>query len=100
MMTFPQVAPALFMQARQDRIIALAHVEALANRYGGARKLAIVDGTHSSPRNGAARAFIAQYLKKNVTLPPEGLRPDVGDRDRCLELSPWHRPRSSMPPAA
>ena len=42
-------APALFMQARSDRIIALKHVEALANRYGGSRKLAIVDGTHSSP---------------------------------------------------
>lgn len=88
------------MQARSDRIIALQHVEALANRYGGARKLAIVDGTHSSPRNGAARQFIAQYLRKNVALPPEAARPDVGHRDRALELAPWHRPRAALPPPA
>lgn len=94
------VTPALFMQARSDRIIALAHVEGLANRYGGTRKLAIVDGTHSSPRNGAARHFIAQYLKKNLKLPPESSRPDTRNRDRYLELSPWHRPRSALPPAA
>ncbi|KAH8094267.1 palmitoyl-(protein) hydrolase [Aureococcus anophagefferens] len=92
------VTPALFMQARSDRIIALSHVEGLANRYGGTRKLAIVDGTHSSPRNGAARHFIAMYLKKNVKLPPEAARPDTRNRDRYLELSPWHRPRSALPP--
>ena len=34
------MAPALFMQARNDKIIAMSHVEALANKYAGPRKLA------------------------------------------------------------
>ena len=77
-------APALFTQARSDRIIALKHVEALANRYGGSRKLAIVDGTHSSPRNGAARQFVARYLKKHVRLPEDAAVADGAARDRAL----------------
>ena len=92
-------APALFMQARSDRIIALKHVEALANRYGGSRKLAIVDGTHSSPRNGAARQFVARYLKKHVRLPEDAVVADGAARDRALELAPWHRARAALPPA-
>merc|ERR1712138_327215 len=80
-------APALFMQARSDRIIALKHVEALANCYGGSRKLAIVDGTHSSPRNGAARQFVARYLKKHVRLPEDAAVADGAARDRALELA-------------
>ena len=92
-------APALFMQARSDRIIALKHVEALANRYGGSRKLAIVDGTHSSPRNGAARQFVVRYLKKHVRLPEDAAVADGAARDRALELAPWHRARAALPPA-
>lgn len=92
-------APALFMQARSDRIIALKHVEALANRYGGSRKLAIVDGTHSSLRNGAARQFVARYLAKHVKLPADAAVADGAARNRALELAPWHRARSALPPA-
>ena len=59
-------------------------MEALANRYGGSRKLAIVDGTHSSPRNGAARQFVARYLKKHVRLPEDAAVADGAPAARCF----------------
>ena len=61
--------------------------------------LAHVDGTHSSPRNGAARQFVARYLKKHVRLPEDAVVADGAARDRALELAPWHRARAALPPA-
>jgi len=86
-------APALFLQARNDRIISMQHVEELANKYAGPRKLAIIDGTHSSPRNGAARKFVALYLKKHIKLPPEQRYPSIRPKDVYLDALPWHRHR-------
>ncbi|KAJ1458389.1 hypothetical protein M885DRAFT_561604 [Pelagophyceae sp. CCMP2097] len=93
-------APALFMRARGDKIVTLAHVEAVANAYAGPRKLALVDGTHSSPRNGAARRFIATFLSKHLTLPPDRERPDARARDRYIEAAPWQRHRTALPSTA
>ena len=49
-------APALFVRARRDPLISQDHVEVLAKRYKGPRTLALVEGTHSSPRDVDARA--------------------------------------------
>ena len=53
-------APALFVRARRDPLISQEHVEILAKRYKGPRTLALVEGTHSSPRDVDARRFIAR----------------------------------------
>lgn len=91
-------APALFLQARHDKIIAMSHVEDLANQYAGPRKLAIIDGTHSSPRNGAARKFVALYLKKHLKVSAEHRYPSsTRTRDGYLEALPWQRHRASLP---
>ncbi|KAJ8599802.1 hypothetical protein CTAYLR_003990 [Chrysophaeum taylorii] len=92
-------APALFLQARNDKIIATNHVEDLANKYAGPRKLAIIDGTHSSPRNGAARKFVALYLKKHLKVPAEHRYPNfaMSARDAYLEALPWQRLRPPPP---
>mmetsp|Transcript_651 Transcript_651/g.929 ORF Transcript_651/g.929 Transcript_651/m.929 type:complete len:80 (+) Transcript_651:141-380(+) len=67
----------------------MAHVEELANKYGGPRKLAIIDGTHSSPRNGAARKFVALYLKKHIKLPQDQRYPNSRVKDQYLDGLPW-----------
>ena len=43
-------APALFVRARRDPLIAQEHVESLAKKYKGPRTLALVEGSHSPPR--------------------------------------------------
>lgn len=87
-------APALFVRARRDPLISQAHVESLAKVYAGPRTLALVEGTHSSPRDIDARKFIGKFLEKHLPLPPEHKRPPPRAVERHLGAAPWQRPRA------
>lgn len=92
--------PALFIRARDDSLIAQQHVEALAMRYVGPRTLAIVEGTHSSPRDVDARKFIGRFLERRLPLPPEHRRPSRRHAERHLACAPWTRPKMCQPNTA
>ncbi|KAJ8609641.1 hypothetical protein CTAYLR_006288 [Chrysophaeum taylorii] len=91
--------PALFVRARKDPLISQDHVEQLAKRYAGPRTLALVEGTHSSPRDLDARKFIGRFLERHLPiqdhrrLPPRAV-------ERHLQSAPWLRPRPSAAAAA
>lgn len=89
--------PALFIRARDDSLISQQHVEALARRYVGPRTLAIVEGTHSSPRDVDARKFIGRFLERRLPLPPEHRRPSRRHAERHLACAPWTRPSARQP---
>ena len=57
-------APALFLHAEDDALVGLAHVEALVRDYGGPRVLAVVEGTHSSPRAKRTLDFVGKFLAR------------------------------------
>ena len=89
-------APALFVRARRDPLISQDHVEVLAKRYKGPRTLALVEGTHSSPRDVDARRFIARFLARHLPLPPLARRPPPTAAERHLQCAPWSRVRNEF----
>ena len=76
--------PALFLHAEDDALVGLPHVESLVKAYGGPRVLAIVEGTHSSPRSLRTLDFVSQFLRKHLGL--AGPAPGA-----CLDRVPWVR---------
>jgi pimeloyl-ACP methyl ester carboxylesterase len=89
-------APVLFVRARRDPLISQEHVEALAKRYKGPRTLALVEGSHSSPRDVDARRFVARFLARHLPLPPLAKRPPSETCERHLQCAPWSRVRTEF----
>jgi len=89
-------APALFVRARRDPLIAQEHVESLAKKYKGPRTLALVEGSHSSPRDVDARRFVARFLARHLPLPPIAKRPPSATAERHLQCAPWSRVRTEF----
>uniref|UniRef100_A0A7S3NDZ9 Xaa-Pro dipeptidyl-peptidase-like domain-containing protein n=1 Tax=Aureoumbra lagunensis TaxID=44058 RepID=A0A7S3NDZ9_9STRA len=87
-------SPALFVRARKDPLITQDHVESLAKKYGGPRTLALVEGTHSSPRDVDARKFIGRFLERQLPLPPKHQRLSKRAVERHLVCAPWQRTRT------
>eukprot|EP00630_Chrysocystis_fragilis_P005657 CAMPEP_0197387348 /NCGR_PEP_ID=MMETSP1165-20131217/463_1 /TAXON_ID=284809 /ORGANISM="Chrysocystis fragilis, Strain CCMP3189" /LENGTH=978 /DNA_ID=CAMNT_0042912665 /DNA_START=93 /DNA_END=3026 /DNA_ORIENTATION=+ len=94
-------APALFLHADQDHLVKLDHVEDLVKNYAGPRVLAIVDGSHSSPRSHRTLAFVADFLAKHARLTPPSPSPPFADNstlDRDADAPPGLGPAAHPGP--
>ncbi|KAJ1451086.1 Alpha/Beta hydrolase protein [Pelagophyceae sp. CCMP2097] len=80
-------APALFLHAEGDSLVGLPHLEVLVRAYGGPRVLAMVEGTHSSPRSKRTLEFVAAFLTKHMDVTPDA---SIAD-EFTLENVPWVR---------
>ena len=63
--------PALFLHAEDDSLVGISHMEALVRSYGGPRVLAMVEGTHSSPRSKRTLDFVGKFLCKHMRITPD-----------------------------
>ncbi|KAH8066194.1 palmitoyl-(protein) hydrolase [Aureococcus anophagefferens] len=87
--------PALFLHAEDDSLVGISHMEALVRSYGGPRAgqqkrakfptskapisavfhsprvLAMVEGTHSSPRSKRTLDFVGKFLCKHMRITPD-----------------------------
>lgn len=79
--------PALFLHAEDDSLVGISHMEALVRSYGGPRVLAMVEGTHSSPRSKRTLDFVGKFLCKHMRITPDA---DFA-RNFALESVPWVR---------
>ena len=56
--------PALFLHAEDDNLIGKHHVERLVRAYAGPRTLAVVEGSHSTPRNATTLKCAARGARR------------------------------------
>lgn len=82
--------PALFLHAECDQLVKVKHVEALIANYAGPRVLALVDGSHSTPRLPTTLTFIQQFLTRNAL---QFVPPNLQGQNGHITLLPFLQPR-------
>lgn len=80
--------PALFLRAEDDSLVSMSHMDSLVDSYGGPRLLAIVTGTHSSPRSKLALEFVSAFFRKYMNI---ARKESGGIQNFAIETVPWIR---------
>ena len=83
--------PALFVHARDDKLLGPHHAEALVAKYGGPCALATCEGGHSAhPRDELTLARVGAFLREHLAIDDDDA-PPLAEVEEYFDSLPWTR---------